>query len=180
MAADIPDRSANAAHVRRFITDVLVSDYYTDPNFASETARAWRIGRGSEFHDAKQKYFQDLFGVEIGFCLYRSVFEARDKQWQNSRTGLLINCKSSAYNPYLLTDYYLRWSAHLTQGVSFCRLFCPFGLYIRIGPPLQILVSELLLLRSLDVALPTAYSWGSLVHSFNTRRASDRSCLPAT
>ncbi len=94
MAADIPDRSANAAHVRRFITDVLVSEYYTDPNFASETARAWRIGRGSELHDAEQKYFEELFGVEIGFCLYRSVLEARDKEWQNSHIGSMINCKS--------------------------------------------------------------------------------------
>lgn len=94
MATDIPGRSANAAHVRRFITDVLVSDYYTDPTFASETARAWRIGRGSELHDAKQKYFEDLFGAEIGFCLYRSVLEARDKTWQSSRIGVLITCRS--------------------------------------------------------------------------------------
>lgn len=94
MATDIPDRSAHAAHVRRFITDVLVSDYYTDPNFASETARAWRIGRGSELHDAKQKYFEDLFGAEMGFCLYRSVLEAREKAWQDSRIGVLITCKS--------------------------------------------------------------------------------------
>ncbi|BCS27782.1 uncharacterized protein APUU_60830A [Aspergillus puulaauensis] len=90
MAIHIPDRSASSADVRRFITDVLVSDYDAEPDFASETASAWRIGRGTELHDANQRYFVDIFGVEIGVCLYRSVLNAREKQRQNSRTGILF------------------------------------------------------------------------------------------
>lgn len=93
MATHLPDRSASAAHVRRFITDVLVSDYDAEPDFASETARTWRIGRGAELHDAKERYFVDIFGVETGVCLYRSVLNAREKQWQNSRTGILFKCR---------------------------------------------------------------------------------------
>lgn len=94
MTLDIPDRSASAEDVRRFIADVLVSDYDTDRDFAVETARAWRIGHGAELHDARKKYFEGIFGVEVGFCLYRSVLEARDKQWQSSHIGILFKCKS--------------------------------------------------------------------------------------
>lgn len=93
MALDIPDRSASAENVRRFIADILVSDYDTDRDFAGETARAWQIGRGAELHDARLKYFEDIFGAEIGFCLYRSILEARDEQWQSSHIGILFKCK---------------------------------------------------------------------------------------
>ncbi len=89
----IPTRSASAADVRRFITDVLVSDYDTDPEFASETARAWRIGRGAELHDASQEHFEHVFGAEIGSCLYKTVLDGRESQWWGSHIGTFFRCQ---------------------------------------------------------------------------------------
>ncbi|KAL4811360.1 hypothetical protein BDV18DRAFT_155964 [Aspergillus unguis] len=95
MPLPIPDRSARAPAIRHFITQLLISEYDTDPASASEIARAWQIGRGAELHDAKLGYFQHVFGPEIGFCLFRSVLEARDIAWLDSRVGRGFNFNAS-------------------------------------------------------------------------------------
>lgn len=118
MTIQVPDRSATAPDIRRFIAQVLESEYDTDPDFASQIAGAWRIGRGSELHDAKLEYFQQVFGVEIGFCLFRSVLEARDKQWQNSRTAALFTCKLPCLLPWIKGICYAT-DGLLTRTVAF-------------------------------------------------------------
>lgn len=168
MTLDIPDRSASAEDVRRFIADVLVSDYDTDRDFAGETARAWQIGRGAELHDARLKYFEDVFGAEIGFCLYKSILEARDKEWQSSHIGILFKCKL----PLSFANGRSKSRPHRIQGASFCHLSWPFGLCLGHGQRFQTLVRKLLCspnvgraLNSLTASVPLLLH-GALLTSY--------------
>ncbi len=91
--ARIPDQSASAAQVRYYITQTLVARYHLDATAAEETAQAWKLGRGAELHDASTGYLQELFGVEAGFCLSRSILEDRDGAWESSIVGRVLYCK---------------------------------------------------------------------------------------
>lgn len=91
--ARIPNRSASPEEVRIYIMQALISKHTASHEFAEETARLWRLGRGSELHDAKLGYFQQLFGVEVGLCLFRSVCEDRQDAWAQSPIGRLCNRK---------------------------------------------------------------------------------------
>ncbi|KAI9371088.1 hypothetical protein BJX61DRAFT_512763 [Aspergillus egyptiacus] len=84
---EIPDRSASAAEVRSYITEILISRYNADRELAEETACSWQLARGAELHDASLKVFQDVFGAEVGFCLYRSVLDDRDVAFEASLVG---------------------------------------------------------------------------------------------
>ena len=88
----IPDRSATSEEVRRYIVQALKSKQNVSPDFAEEAAQSWRLGRGSELHDAKLEYFQKLFGVEIGFCIYKNVCEDKDLAWKESSLGFACRC----------------------------------------------------------------------------------------
>lgn len=91
----IPDRSASPEQVRIYIIQTLTSKHKTSHTFAEEAARSWRLGRGSELHDATLQYLQDIFGVDIGLCLFRSIREDRDEVWQQSYVGVIYTCKFS-------------------------------------------------------------------------------------
>lgn len=91
----IPNRSASPEEVRIYITQALISKHNASHEFAEETARLWRLGRGSELHDAELGYFQQLFGVEAGLLIFRSVCEDRQDAWARSPIGRLCNCKLS-------------------------------------------------------------------------------------
>ncbi|KAE8140488.1 hypothetical protein BDV38DRAFT_239763 [Aspergillus pseudotamarii] len=85
----IPDRSAGPEQVRSYIRQTLTAKHKTDDDFAAEAARAWRLGRGSELSDATLEYLQEIFGVDIGFCLFQSICEDRDNAWEHSYIGML-------------------------------------------------------------------------------------------
>ncbi|KAB8235520.1 uncharacterized protein BDW43DRAFT_35153 [Aspergillus alliaceus] len=96
----VPDRSACPKEVRSYIVQTLTSKHKTDQHFAEEAARLWRVGRGSELHDTTLKYFQEIFGVDVGLCLFQSVREDRDEVWERSYTGIIHSWMiygSSAY-----------------------------------------------------------------------------------
>ncbi|KAL3465580.1 hypothetical protein BJX64DRAFT_252693 [Aspergillus heterothallicus] len=76
----LPPRTATANEVRAFLTETLITKYnFADENLAEAATENWRVGRGAELHDASLEYFQQLFGVEVGFCLHRSVGEEKKK-----------------------------------------------------------------------------------------------------
>ncbi|KAB8222799.1 hypothetical protein BDV33DRAFT_56576 [Aspergillus novoparasiticus] len=87
----IPDRSAGPEQVRNYIRQTLTSKHKTDDNFAEEAARSWRLGRGSELCDATLEYLQEIFGVDIGLCLFHSICEDRDDAWEQSLIGIICN-----------------------------------------------------------------------------------------
>lgn len=89
----IPDRSAGLEQVRTYIRQTLTSKHKTDENFADEAARSWRLGRGSELHDATLEYLQKVFGVDIGLCLFNSIREDKEVTWEQSYIGIICNCK---------------------------------------------------------------------------------------
>jgi hypothetical protein len=89
----IPDRSAGPEQVRSYIRRTLTSRHKTDDNLAEEAARSWRLGRGSELYDATLEYLQEIFGVDIGFCLFQSICEDRDNAWEKSLVGIICSCK---------------------------------------------------------------------------------------
>ena len=89
----IPDRSAGPEQVRTYIRQTLTSKHKTEENFADEAARCWRLGRGSELHDATLEYLQKVLGVDIGLCLYNSVREDKEDAWEQSYIGFICNCQ---------------------------------------------------------------------------------------
>jgi hypothetical protein len=84
----IPDRFATTEEVRSYLTQILTEKYTAHPEFAEEACASWKLGRGAELHDANLEYFQQIFGNEVGFCLYGKVLKARQKAWQNSYAGI--------------------------------------------------------------------------------------------
>ncbi|CDM32822.1 hypothetical protein EN45_042060 [Penicillium chrysogenum] len=87
--ARIPNRSATYEEVRIYIAQTLISKYNAGHDFAEDTARSWRLGRGSELYDAKLEYFQEVFGMDTGLCLFQSVCEDRDNAWKQSVIGVI-------------------------------------------------------------------------------------------
>ncbi|KAL2822111.1 hypothetical protein BJX63DRAFT_378126 [Aspergillus granulosus] len=87
----LPDRSASAAEVRSYITQILLSRYNADSEFAEETVQRWQLGRGAELHDASLNFFQQVFGDEVGFCLYRSVLDDRNEAYEASLRGKFLS-----------------------------------------------------------------------------------------
>lgn len=98
----IPNRSATPEEVRIYIAQTLISKHNAGDDFAEYTARSWRLGRGSELHDVKLEYFQEIFGVEVGLCLFQSVSEDRDDAWKQSVVGVICFCKLLRFNQYVL------------------------------------------------------------------------------
>jgi hypothetical protein len=98
----IPDRSAGPEQVRSYIRRTLTSRHKTDDNLAEEAARSWRLGRGSELYDATLEYLQEIFGVDIGFCLFQSICEDRDNAWEKSLVGIICNWMLYASAMFLL------------------------------------------------------------------------------
>ncbi|KAB8262970.1 hypothetical protein BDV32DRAFT_119805 [Aspergillus pseudonomiae] len=106
----IPDRSAGPEQVRTYIRQTLTSKHKTEENFADEAARCWRLGRGSELHDATLEYLQKVFGVDIGLCLYNSVREDKEDAWEQSYIGFICNWTlygSAAFLLWSLITYFL-------------------------------------------------------------------------
>lgn len=91
--APIPDPSASSAQVRYYITQILIAKYHLEHTSAEQTARAWKIGRGAELQDASFEYLQQLLGVEVGFCLSKSILDDRDEAWVRSIIGRFLYCK---------------------------------------------------------------------------------------
>ncbi|KAL3450320.1 hypothetical protein BJX65DRAFT_270580 [Aspergillus insuetus] len=102
----IPDRSATTEDVRSYLTQILTEKYAAHPEFAEEACASWKLGRGAELHDANLEYFQQIFGNEVGFCLYRKVLKAKQKAWQNSYAGIACVGKLA----HLLTTRYSFYS----------------------------------------------------------------------
>ncbi|KAE8146125.1 hypothetical protein BDV25DRAFT_144003 [Aspergillus avenaceus] len=90
--AQLPAQSASPEEVRRYIIQTLTSKHLTDEKFAEESARSWRVGRGVELHDADLAYFQAIFGVDVGLCLFRSVAEDQNEVWEKSPLGKFSFC----------------------------------------------------------------------------------------
>ncbi|KAL4785969.1 hypothetical protein BJX76DRAFT_322681 [Aspergillus varians] len=101
----IPDPSATPEEVRSYLTHILTTKYTTDPEFAKEASASWKIGRGAELHSGNLAYFQQIFGNEVGFCLFQTVLEARQKAWQNSYLG--IACIAGSYLSLAWTIWWL-------------------------------------------------------------------------
>lgn len=93
----LPVRSASAAEVREYIAQVLLSRYNADREVAEEAARSWRLGLGAEIHDASLEFFQQVFGAEIGFCLYRGILDDREQAYELSLRGKFVLCTPSPY-----------------------------------------------------------------------------------
>ena len=100
--ARIPNRSATHEEVRIYIAQTLISKHNAGHDFAEDTARSWRLGRGSELHDAKLEYFQEIFGVDAGLCLFQNVCEDRDDAWKQSGIGVICFCGLLMLNQYEL------------------------------------------------------------------------------
>ncbi|KAL5362423.1 hypothetical protein BJX96DRAFT_153915 [Aspergillus floccosus] len=87
-----PNNSASKEEIRDYVTRTLVFKFDTSSDFATEHARRWRLGRGSEFLNASLEYLQSIFGVDVGFCLFQSIRDDRDESWQQSFAGIISNC----------------------------------------------------------------------------------------
>jgi hypothetical protein len=94
----LPPRSANAEEIRSYIRQTLTTKYHADQSLADEAALSWRIGRGSELHDVPLNYFQQVFGVDVGLCLYQSVCEDLHAAWEQSRVGIACDCKFKCHS----------------------------------------------------------------------------------
>ncbi|CEL08564.1 hypothetical protein ASPCAL11713 [Aspergillus calidoustus] len=101
----ILDRFATTEEVRSYLTQILTEKYTAHPEFAEEACASWKLGRGAELHDANLEYFQQIFGNEVGFCLYGNVLKARQKAWQDSYAG--IACVAGTYISLVWTLWYL-------------------------------------------------------------------------
>ncbi|KAL5341494.1 hypothetical protein BJX70DRAFT_358951 [Aspergillus crustosus] len=96
----IPPRSAGVEEIRTYIRQTLKSTYHTDEKLAEEAALSWRIGRGSELQDLSLDYFQRVFGVDIGLCIFRSVVGDQYAAWERSLFGIV--CTSVYFTSALL------------------------------------------------------------------------------
>ncbi|KAE8393660.1 hypothetical protein BDV23DRAFT_180424 [Aspergillus alliaceus] len=115
----VPDRSACPKEVRSYIVQTLTSKHKTDQHFAEEAARLWRVGRGSELHDTTLKYFQEIFGVDVGLCLFQSVREDRDEVWERSYTGIIHSWMIYGSSAYVF------WSLIVSNLGGFTSLALP-------------------------------------------------------
>ncbi|KAL5343367.1 hypothetical protein BJX70DRAFT_353964 [Aspergillus crustosus] len=82
--SQFPDPSASAAEIRNYNLLHPRLNLQCTPRACRQYCKPVEIGLGSEFHDAKLVYFQQIFGPEIGFCLFRTVFNAKDGAWCTS------------------------------------------------------------------------------------------------
>ncbi|KAJ0414660.1 hypothetical protein BJY00DRAFT_294632 [Aspergillus carlsbadensis] len=105
IAPTIPDRSAPTEEVRGYLTQILTEKYAAHSEFAEASCASWKLGRGAELHDGNLEYFQQIFGNEVGFCLFREVLKARQKAWRNSYAG--IACIAGTYISLAWTLWYL-------------------------------------------------------------------------
>ncbi|KAI9376427.1 hypothetical protein BJX61DRAFT_489883 [Aspergillus egyptiacus] len=116
--AELPDRSASAAEVRSYITQTLLSRYNANREFAEHAACAWQIGRGAELHDASLTFFQQVFGTEVGFCLHRSVLDAREDAYKKSLLGnilILLQYVASIWLVWILRTSPWSYNAYTKQ-----------------------------------------------------------------
>ena len=88
----LPALSAGVNEVRAYLVRVLMSQDIS-ADVADEIANKWRLGRGSELHDASRAFLQDIFGKSNGWMLYRIVQEDALEDWQQSTIGLLTFCE---------------------------------------------------------------------------------------
>jgi hypothetical protein len=84
--------SASPNEVRAYLVRVLTSQDIS-ADVADEIAKKWRLGRGSDLHDASIAFLQGIFGKSDGWMLYRIVQEDALKDWQQSTLGILTFCK---------------------------------------------------------------------------------------
>ncbi|KAE8330718.1 hypothetical protein BDV39DRAFT_21496 [Aspergillus sergii] len=113
--ARLPDRSACPEQVRNCFIQTLTSKHKTDPNLAEEAARSWRFGRGSELHETTLKDLQEVFGVDVGLCLFQSIREDRDDAWERSYIGTFCNGMLYLSAAFLLWSITLYFSGYRTS-----------------------------------------------------------------
>ena len=87
----LPALSAGVNEVRAYLVRVLMSQDIS-ADVADRIANKWRLGRGSELHDASRAFFQDIFGNYNDWRLYRIVQEDALEDWQQSTIGILTFC----------------------------------------------------------------------------------------
>lgn len=88
----LPAPSAGVNEVRAYLVRVLMSQDIS-ADVADEIANKWRLGRGSELHDASRAFLQDIFGNYNGWMLYRIVQEDALEDWQQSPIGIVTFCE---------------------------------------------------------------------------------------
>ncbi|PMD16012.1 hypothetical protein NA56DRAFT_608299 [Hyaloscypha hepaticicola] len=84
----LPAPSAGVKEVRAYLVQVPMSQDIS-ADVADEIANKWRLGRGSELHDASRTFLQDIFGNYNGWMLYRIVEEDALEDWQQSPIGIV-------------------------------------------------------------------------------------------
>ncbi|KAL3475841.1 hypothetical protein BJX99DRAFT_229059 [Aspergillus californicus] len=113
MSLQPPSYSATPEGIRNYFIQVLKTKYNATDDVAEKAVSPWQLGRGKELHETSQTYFKDLFGPEIGLCLYRSVKEDRSKTYERSLVG------RGCLGMLLLSVIYVFWSLFVPPSKAF-------------------------------------------------------------
>ncbi|GES64371.1 hypothetical protein ATEIFO6365_0008044100 [Aspergillus terreus] len=86
----LPPLTAGPNEVRVYITRILVCKHDAAPELAQQIARQWTLGRPGDLRRAGMKYFDQVFGSEVGTFLFRTVQEDIRAEWDQSLLGIVI------------------------------------------------------------------------------------------
>lgn len=119
--SSLPKASDNEEEVKSYIIHTLISKYGTSPDFASQCAQRWQLGRGSELLSARLEYLQEIFGTDVGFCLFQSICEDEDASWQHSVASFFSESKFSINTKFaVLRDIYSKLNRFSRPYDMFC------------------------------------------------------------
>lgn len=119
--SSLPKASDNEEEVKSYVIHTLISKYGTSPDFASQCAQRWQLGRGSELLSARLEYLQEIFGTDVGFCLFQSIREDEDASWQHSVAGTFSECEFSINTKFaVLRDVYSKLNRFSRPYDMFC------------------------------------------------------------
>ncbi|KAL5358452.1 hypothetical protein BJX96DRAFT_146628 [Aspergillus floccosus] len=86
----LPPLAAGPNEVRAYITRILVSKHDAAPELAQQIASQWTLGRPGDLRRAGVKYFDQVFGSDIGTFLFRTVQEDIRAEWDKSLPGMVL------------------------------------------------------------------------------------------
>lgn len=92
MKLQFPPDSATPNEVRRYIELTLVDKHDATPEEASEIASRWGFGRGYDFRKTDSHAFSQLFSIDVGPYLHRTVYQHQTDDWDEAFQGRCYYC----------------------------------------------------------------------------------------
>lgn len=93
----LPSFVTGPNEVRAYLTRILVSKHDATPDIAQQIANKWGLGRPGDLRLASERYFDRVFGSEIGTFIFRTVQEDIQAEWYASVPGMLTYCTSNLF-----------------------------------------------------------------------------------